>query len=61
MQFTGMKQVKELSLIEYASMDNNFSRSYAAGFASVDFIIWNLISETKVLFLLCLILLKDCC
>lgn len=61
MQFTGMKQVKELSLIEYASMDNNFSRSYAAGFASVDFIIWNLISETKVLFLLRLILLKDCC
>lgn len=48
-----MKQVKELSLIEYVSMDNNsvdaLSRSYAAGFASVDFIVWNLTSETKAL------------
>ncbi|XP_054801986.1 uncharacterized protein LOC129305854 isoform X2 [Prosopis cineraria] len=57
LQFTGMKQVKELSLIEYTSMDNNsahtLSRSYAAGFASVDFIIWNLISETKVVTIPC--------
>lgn len=53
LQFTGMKRVKELSLIEYASIDNNYfhtlSRRYAAGFASVDFIVWNLTNETKVL------------
>ncbi|KAK4273317.1 hypothetical protein QN277_021743 [Acacia crassicarpa] len=56
LQFTGMKQVKELSLIEYASDNNSahtLSRSYAAGFASVDFIIWNLISETKVVKIPC--------
>ncbi|XP_028791484.1 uncharacterized protein LOC114747332 [Neltuma alba] len=57
LQFTGMKQVKELSLIEHASMNNNsahtLSRNYAAGFASVDFIIWNLVSETKVVKIPC--------
>lgn len=53
LQFTGMKQVKELSLIEYVSVDNKsgdrLSSSYAAGFASVDFIVWNLVNENKVL------------
>lgn len=53
LQFTGMKQVKELSLIEYVSVNNNsadsLSSSYAAGFASVDFIVWNLANENKVL------------
>lgn len=48
-----MKQVKELTLIEHVSVDNNSegttSRSYAAGFASVDFIVWNLVNENKVL------------
>lgn len=49
-----MKQVKELSLIQSVSEDNDSiddlaSGRYAAGFASVDFIIWNLITETKVL------------
>jgi len=48
-----MKQVKELSLIEYVSVDNKsgdrLSSSYAAGFASVDFIVWNLVNENKVL------------
>lgn len=53
LQFTGMKQVKELSLIEYVSADNDsgdrLSSSYAAGFASVDFILWNLVNDNKVL------------
>lgn len=53
LQFTGMKQVKELSLIEYAYVDNNShdtsSSSYAVGFASVDFLVWNLVNENKVL------------
>jgi hypothetical protein len=51
-QFTGMKQVKELTLIEHVSVDSSedaSSRSYAAGFASVDFIVWNLANENKVL------------
>lgn len=54
LEFVGMKQVKELSLIQSLSAENNSiddlaSGCYAAGFASVDFIIWNLITETKVL------------
>ena len=52
LQFTGLKQVRELSLIEYVSVDNNSvdasSGSYAAGFASVDFIVWNLVNDSKV-------------
>lgn len=57
LQFTGMKQVKELSSIEHVSVDNNSedtsSRSYAAGFASVDFIVWNLVNENKVVKIPC--------
>ncbi|XP_061366242.1 uncharacterized protein LOC133309475 [Gastrolobium bilobum] len=57
LQFMGMKQVKELTLIEYVSVDNNFvdtlSSSYAAGFASVDFIVWNLVNENKVVKIPC--------
>ncbi|KAL5060748.1 hypothetical protein RYX36_032352 [Vicia faba] len=57
LQFTGMKQVKELTLIEHVSVDNmsedTSSRSYAAGFASVDFIIWNLVNENKVVKIPC--------
>ena len=54
LEFIGMKQVKELSLIQSVSEDNDSiddlaSGRYAAGFASVDFIVWNLITETKVL------------
>lgn len=54
-KFVGMKQVKELSLIESISVDNKYSddngsSNYAAGFASADFIIWNLATETKVPF-----------
>lgn len=56
LEFIGMKQVKELSLIQSVSADEDSidslgSGCYAAGFASVDFIIWNLVTETKVLFL----------
>ncbi|KAJ1412523.1 WD40/YVTN repeat-like-containing domain superfamily [Sesbania bispinosa] len=57
LQFTGMKQVKELSLIEYVSVDNSsrdiLSSSYAVGFASVDFIVWNLVNENKVVKIPC--------
>ncbi|KAJ0052686.1 hypothetical protein Pint_00789 [Pistacia integerrima] len=53
LEFIGMKQVKELSLIQSVSAGNNSvddlaSCNYAAGFASADFIIWNLITEAKV-------------
>ena len=45
--------MKELSLIEYVFVDDNsgdkLSSSYATGFASVDFIVWNLANENKVL------------
>ncbi|KAG6619439.1 uncharacterized protein LOC122317079 isoform X2 [Carya illinoinensis] len=58
LEFIGMKQVKELSLIQSVSADNDSldnlaSGCYAAGFASVDFIIWNLITETKVVQIPC--------
>ncbi|XP_075641415.1 uncharacterized protein LOC142613103 isoform X1 [Castanea sativa] len=58
LEFIGMKQVKELSLIQSVSEDNDSiddlaSGRYAAGFASVDFIIWNLITETKVVQIPC--------
>ncbi|KAM0015733.1 putative transcription factor WD40-like family [Helianthus debilis subsp. tardiflorus] len=44
--FIGMKQVKELSLVK--SLFPNDNPDYAIGFASADFIIWNLSTETKV-------------
>ncbi|KAK3194383.1 hypothetical protein Dsin_025693 [Dipteronia sinensis] len=58
LEFIGMKQVKELSLIQSVSYDNNSdddlaSCNYAAGFASADFIIWNLITEAKVMQIPC--------
>ncbi|KAK7259152.1 hypothetical protein RIF29_24751 [Crotalaria pallida] len=57
LQFTGMKQVKELTLIEHVSFNHNsadsLSSSYATGFASVDFIIWNLATENKVVKISC--------
>ncbi|KAL5859325.1 hypothetical protein ACOSQ4_000621 [Xanthoceras sorbifolium] len=58
LEFIGMKQVKELSLIQSVSSDNNSdddlaSCNYAAGFASADFIIWNLITEAKVMQIPC--------
>ncbi|PRQ45101.1 hypothetical protein RchiOBHm_Chr3g0486511 [Rosa chinensis] len=53
LEFIGMKQVKELSLIQSVSACNSSVNKlsnchYAAGFASVDFIIWNLLTDTKV-------------
>ncbi|OVA13542.1 WD40 repeat [Macleaya cordata] len=53
LEFTGMKQVKELSLIQSVSADKNSDEdlvggNYAIGFASADFIIWNLVNEIKV-------------
>ncbi|KAI6672617.1 hypothetical protein NL676_000523 [Syzygium grande] len=58
LNFVGMKQVKELSMIESVSTDNEStsdrtSGSYASGFASTDFIIWNLVTEAKVLQVSC--------
>ncbi|XP_071686750.1 uncharacterized protein [Rutidosis leptorrhynchoides] len=46
MEFIGMKQVKELSLVQ--SFIPNDNPDYAIGFASGDFIIWNMSTETKV-------------
>lgn len=48
-----MKQVKELSLVQSVRVDNNFVNElsvchFASGFASVDFMIWNLKTEMKV-------------
>ncbi|KAF8008258.1 hypothetical protein BT93_K2049 [Corymbia citriodora subsp. variegata] len=58
LNFVGMKQVKELSMIESVSTENDStgyrtSGSYASGFASTDFIIWNLVTEAKVLQVSC--------
>ncbi|KAK1387871.1 hypothetical protein POM88_016049 [Heracleum sosnowskyi] len=58
LQFTGMKQVKELSMVQavsYSSMLHNDlgSGNYALGFASAEFIIWNLITEAKVVQIPC--------
>ncbi|KAF5190872.1 Wd repeat-containing protein [Thalictrum thalictroides] len=58
LEFTGMKQVKELSLVQSVSSDANSDDdlacgSYAVGFASADFIIWNIQNETKVVQVSC--------
>ncbi|XP_055818010.1 uncharacterized protein LOC129887079 isoform X2 [Solanum dulcamara] len=58
LEFVGIKQVKELSTIRSAftnadQQDDLPSGSCAIGFSSSDFIIWNLISETKVLQVTC--------
>ncbi|KAJ4844773.1 hypothetical protein Tsubulata_003478 [Turnera subulata] len=58
LEFIGMKQVKELSLIESVSATrkppNDLANcGYAVGFASTDFIIWNLITEAKVVQIPC--------
>lgn len=57
LEFVGIKQVKELSTIRSVftnadQQDDLPSGSCAIGFSSSDFIIWNLISETKVLSIL---------
>ncbi|PON88763.1 Guanine nucleotide-binding protein, beta subunit [Trema orientale] len=58
LEFIGMKQVKELSLIQSVCTDNysvneSSIAHFAAGFASIDFMIWNLKTETKVLQIPC--------
>ncbi|PIA37960.1 hypothetical protein AQUCO_02900069v1 [Aquilegia coerulea] len=58
LEFTGMKQMKELSLVQSVSSDANSDDdlacgSYAVGFASADFIVWNLQNETKVVQVSC--------
>ncbi|KAG8653335.1 hypothetical protein MANES_05G010600v8 [Manihot esculenta] len=57
-EFIGMKQVKGLSLIQSLSNNNSYpydlaNCGYAIGFASTDFIIWNLTTEAKVLQIPC--------
>ncbi|KAG9444066.1 hypothetical protein H6P81_015406 [Aristolochia fimbriata] len=58
LEFLGMEQVKELSLIQSVFANSRLEEdmrleNYAIGFASTDFIIWDLISETKVLAVPC--------
>lgn len=53
LKFMGLKQLKELSLVQSVCHGVHFSKDqpnneYAAGFASTDFILWNLTAETKV-------------
>lgn len=52
-EFVGMKQVKEMSLIQSVSAEVSANCKYAAGFASTDFIIWNLSTAAKVLQIPC--------
>ncbi|XP_022998382.1 WD repeat-containing protein 6 isoform X2 [Cucurbita maxima] len=58
LEFIGMKQVRELTSVQSLFYDQNSfldltSNLYAIGFASTDFIIWNLITESKVLQIQC--------
>ncbi|XP_058076183.1 uncharacterized protein LOC131224801 isoform X2 [Magnolia sinica] len=58
LEFMGMKQVRELSLIQSvfanASSEEDLAHgNYAVGFASTDFIIWNLVNDTKILLVPC--------
>ncbi|XP_059625527.1 uncharacterized protein LOC132268736 isoform X2 [Cornus florida] len=52
LEFIGMKQIKEMSFIRSVananSCDDLISGNYAIGFASANFIIWNLTTERKV-------------
>ncbi|XP_068664109.1 uncharacterized protein [Aristolochia californica] len=58
LEFLGMKQVKELSLVQSVLANSSLEEdatlgNYAIGFASTDFIIWDLINGTKVLAVPC--------
>ncbi|KAF3436595.1 hypothetical protein FNV43_RR23687 [Rhamnella rubrinervis] len=58
LEFIGMKQVKELSLIQSVCAENKSVNElsvchYASGFSSVDFMIWNLKTEMKVVRIPC--------
>lgn len=52
LEFIGMKQVKALTSVQSLFYDQTSldltSNLYATGFASADFIIWNLTTEAKV-------------
>ncbi|CAN8248111.1 unnamed protein product [Cochlearia groenlandica] len=53
LEFMGLKQLKELNLVQSVSQSmqlskDNSNNEYAAGFASTDFVLWNLTAETKV-------------
>uniref|UniRef100_A0A803M7A0 Transducin/WD40 repeat-like superfamily protein n=1 Tax=Chenopodium quinoa TaxID=63459 RepID=A0A803M7A0_CHEQI len=56
-EFVGMRHIKELSLVQsvsaHYSLDDSENISYTIGFSSTDFLIWNLLSETKVLQVKC--------
>jgi hypothetical protein len=51
-EFVGMRQLKELGTIQsiYAnhSSDNQLVGTYAIGFTSADFVIWDLQNDAKV-------------
>nr|XP_027099999.1 uncharacterized protein LOC113719126 isoform X1 [Coffea arabica]XP_027100006.1 uncharacterized protein LOC113719126 isoform X1 [Coffea arabica] len=58
LEFTGMKSLKELSAVRSVSKSGNSNHhlegeDYAIGFASSDFIIWNLTAQTKVVKVAC--------
>ncbi|XP_052189497.1 uncharacterized protein LOC127799469 isoform X2 [Diospyros lotus] len=51
LEFLGMKQVKELSLVQClfdSTFSDDSSSSYAIGFSSTNFLIWNLMTEAKI-------------
>ncbi|XP_010428847.1 PREDICTED: WD repeat-containing protein 6-like isoform X1 [Camelina sativa] len=53
LEFMGLKQLKELNLVQSVCQGVQCSKdhpntNYAAGFASTDFILWNLTAEAKV-------------
>lgn len=52
-----MKELSMVQSVSYTPMlhDDLGSGNYAVGFASADFIIWNLITETKVFTCHCLV------
>ncbi|PSS06262.1 WD repeat-containing protein [Actinidia chinensis var. chinensis] len=57
LEFIGMKQVKELSLVrcvsDSTSCNELASGIYAIGFSSTSFLIWNLMTEAKVIQVAC--------
>ncbi|KAI8522511.1 hypothetical protein RHMOL_Rhmol13G0002700 [Rhododendron molle] len=57
LEFLGMKQVKELSLVRCVSTSTSSidlaSGNYAIGFSSTNFLIWNLSTEAKVVQVAC--------
>ncbi|CAA2979716.1 uncharacterized protein LOC111412465 [Olea europaea subsp. europaea] len=58
LEFIGMKQVKELSVVRSIfsttnCSDNSAVGNYAVGFASSNFLIWNITAENKVIQISC--------